>query len=516
MASNSNSNFSNPAGQVSGQSFNASATSNYNRGLNPNIASGVPSIQNQGAQSRLSDSMGRGLQPQSSYNRDSSVQPSGFNQPVPPAAPRKVRTALAKNLIARYSTDGLNPAQIPGTPVRLVELLKQPIATNQRQPLVHQFWDTYFDWASLVNAQEYLRMIESLPASASQAEQAMLQTAKMVARNDVLASEIQLVKSQSKLNQFNPNRRPNDPLPIPKDLPLIGSYTTNYQWYQSNQIMPESLLGIDKMLPKTLELISLRADTVEMAQRANQQLNSGLRNRQVSLTDTLNAAKELRSAEQNLLVAVMDYNHAITDYFFTIAQSEGYLPPETIVFSLLGSRKPKTQNPNQTANRVVERFRTARGEARQPQGQGSVNFGQGPRGGGANVGRANSPQAQSGQTGFAQKRFEQTNSSSAQSGKAMPLGEASAWSREPNALQSGGSRYAGGQGTINGGQANGGFKLGGAAGQFSPSAQPQRPQEPPVINGSVAPAAPVARSGPGQFTPGAAPPGVFQPQVGGR
>ncbi len=340
--------------QPSGTRFNANANSTYNQGVNPNIASGAPRVspnQNRLANRNFNSQPVR--QPQQSFNRDSSVRPTGFAQP---AAPRKIRTDLAKQLIARYSTDGINPQQLTGQPVKLLEMLNQPISTEQRRPMIHQFWDTYFDWASLVNSQQYLRLLEDIPSGSEAAAQAMLEMAKMDARNEVLASEIELVKSQSKLTQFMPNRSSSLPPPIPNDLPLIQKYNTQYERYKQFQLMPANLLGIDKMLPKTLELIANRADTVQMAQSTNQKVVTGVRNGRSSVADALSAAKSWRAAEQNLLVAVMDYNHAICDYSLTV--SRGYQAPQQVVGMLIA--KPKTNSTTQPNVSVAERFRNAR------------------------------------------------------------------------------------------------------------------------------------------------------------
>ena len=341
-------------GQPAGTRFNPSANSTYNQGVNPNIASGAPRVsypQNRQANRNFNNQSIR--QPQQSFNRDSSVQPTGFAQP---AAPRKIKTDVAKQLIARYSTDGINPQQLSGQPVKLFEMLNQPISTEQRRPMIHQFWDTYFDWASLVNSQQYLRLLDDIPGSSGAADQALLEMAKMDAKNEVLASEIELVKSQSKLAQFMPNRPSTLPPPIPNDLPLIQKYNTQYERYKQFQLMPANLLGIDKMLPKTLELIANRADTVQMAQSTNQKVVAGVRSRQSSVADALSAAKSWRSAEQNLLVAVMDYNHAICDYSLTV--SRGYQTPQQVVGMLIA--KPKTNSTNNPAASVAERFRNAR------------------------------------------------------------------------------------------------------------------------------------------------------------
>ncbi len=376
---------SNQSGQEtarpSNSAFNSGANSNYNQGINPRIASGVPQVApmqqyppNQNIASQPVRQTQRPIQrpnqrpnqrqAQPSFNRDGSVRPTGFAQPpTRPAAPRKVRTDLAKQLIARYSVDGMNPRELAGQPVKLLEMLNQPISTEQRRPMIHQYWDTYSDWASLVNSQQYARLLDDIPGSNRASDQAMLETAKMEAKNEVLASEIELVKSQSKLTQFMPNRSSSLPPPIPNDLPLIQKYNTQYERYKQFQLMPVNLLGIDKMLPKTLELIASQADTVQMAQSTNQKVVAGVRNGQSSVVDALSAAKAWRSAEQNLLVAVMDYNHAIADYSMTV--SRGYQSPQQVVGMLIAKPRntsPANSNANSTANAggVADRFRNAR------------------------------------------------------------------------------------------------------------------------------------------------------------
>ena len=350
------------AAQPAGQRFNAGANSTYNQGVNPSIASGVPRVsqsQNRQANRNFGGQPVRQAQP--SFNRDNSVRPTGFAQPVP--QPKKIRTDLAKQLIARYSTDGINPQQLNGQPVKLFEMLNQPISTDQRRPMIHQFWDTYFDWASLVNSRQYQRLLDDIPGGSGGTDQALLETAKMDARNEVLASEIQLVKSQSKLTQFMPNRPSTLPPPIPNDLPLIQKYKTQYERYKQFQLMPANLLGIDKMLPKTLELISNRADTVQLAQSTNQKVVAGIRNRQSSVADALTAAKSWRAAEQSLLVAVMDYNHAICDYSMTV--SGGYQSPQQVVGMLIA--RPQTNATSNPTNSVANRFGNTGGTQRSSQ-----------------------------------------------------------------------------------------------------------------------------------------------------
>ncbi len=262
-------------------------------------------------------------------NRDTNVRPTGFMQPV---APPERSTDLAKRLIARYSADNVSDA-LPGQPTRLIEMLRQPISVQMRRPMVHQYWETYFDWANYISAKQYEQWLTRLPTSVSPSEKTMLDAAIAIAGDRTLAAEIQLGKSQSGLLQYMPNWRSSDLLPLPDDLPLIQKYKTNYELYRSRQLMPVSLRGIDQMLPKTLELINRRAESVQLAKVAVDQVLSALANGQSDLVSVLEAGQVWRAAERDLVASVVGYNQAIGDYSMSV--TGGYQSPEEVVAMLI-------------------------------------------------------------------------------------------------------------------------------------------------------------------------------------
>ena len=305
---------------------------------------------------------------QSGFDSQSVVQPTGFNQPIQRS---QSNVELAKTLIARYALGNFS-GTLPGEPIKLVEILRQPISTQQRRPLVHRYWETYYDWATLVASQQYEQWLNRVPVASSQADKSMLEAARVVARNKVLAAEIQLGKSQSGLMQYLTNRG-SDFLPLPNDLPLIQKYKTNYELYRSHRLMPTSLRGIDQVLPKTLDLIGKRAEAVRVANLAADQMIAGLSRRQTTLATALEAGRIWRAAEQDLVASVTSYNQAIADYSLTVSQ--GYQTPEQIVAMLIAKPTNKVNNgqafqdkaKNQSAGQVLSvgdnRF------ANQPQNQ---------------------------------------------------------------------------------------------------------------------------------------------------
>ena len=287
--------------------------------------------------------------------RDDNIRPTGFSQPVSP--PRR-STSLAKTLIARYSLNNVSET-LPGKPTKLIEMIRQPISPQMRRPMVHQYWETYYDWANFVAAQKYQQWLMQIPAPVSQSEKSTLEAAIAVAANKTLAAEIQLAKSQSGLLQYMPNWGTQDLLPLPDDLPLIQKYKTNYDLYRSRQMMPVSLRGIDQILPKTLDLIIGRADAVGATKIAADQSVGALRGGQSKLASTLDAGRAWRLAEKDLIASVVSYNQAIGDYSLSVAT--GYQSPEQVVAMLIAKPQSKTAS-------VIDRGKSGKSIVQSPFG----------------------------------------------------------------------------------------------------------------------------------------------------
>lgn len=284
-----------------------------------------------------------------------------FGDQTAPSSSASDGARLAEQIIQRYSMDNATDP-LPGQPASLRDMLQPPLPLRSRQPMVHQYWETWYDWATLQNAKEYRTWLNDIPNASSASDNGLLQAARSQADDKVLAAEIQLTKSQSRLQQFM-QASANDLPPLPSDLPLIETYETHYELYQSRRMLPVSLRGINEMLPKTLELIGSRAKTVQMAQVAIKQTQDGYQSRQSTVAAVLEAGRVWRSAEQDLLASVTSYNQAIADYALNVTRR--YTSPEQTVAMLIGNPKP-----------IV---RQSAASNRQPQRQSSVvqnGFGQ--------------------------------------------------------------------------------------------------------------------------------------------
>ncbi len=206
---------------------------------------------------------------------------------------------------------------------------------------------TYYDQVNskIANAQE--AWLQSISGAKNQSEQVMLNAAKQAAANQALSREIQLGKSQLKLQQLVPalrsvNNQTNGSgqangqfqLPLPSDLPWVGKYATNYQQYQNR--MPQRLQGIDEMLPKAYELLTNRAETVETAKSAANQAKTAYLQGRTALANVLESARIWQESERSLIASVVSYNQAIADYALNLRQDINQ--PERVVAMLLGKK----------------------------------------------------------------------------------------------------------------------------------------------------------------------------------
>jgi hypothetical protein len=239
---------------------------------------------------------------------DSAIEPATYTD-----ATSSLDLSTAKSMVQTYNLSGVDDP-LPGSPLSVVDLLLAAPIPN-RVKAINQYWETYFDWAVVINRSEHLRWLNQLPAPRNLADQSLLQVAKREASDLMLAAEIQLARSQSKLAQFATR---SDVLPLPSDLPLVSRYKTHYEWYDSRHLIPARLKGVDRILPATLQLIAQRADTIHAIQSAMNQTQSALNSGQTSVATLLQLADTWQSSMEGFTASVVNYNQAIADYVFAV------------------------------------------------------------------------------------------------------------------------------------------------------------------------------------------------------
>ena len=273
-------------------------------------------------------------------NRSSNSVASLNQRPVSPnQSDGKADRASIK--FAQQQLKNIQPtaAGADGTPVRLQELLLEPLTGSQRKQMVVQYWETYYDLAALKIASDYEVWLNSI--SISGAEQGLLNAAQQMASDERLAAKIQLGKSQSRLLDFMPNPRPNEFAPLPADEPLVEQYVTDYEKYKRVRSLPTSMRGIDPMLASTLKLITQRARTVSTAKDAAERSGRSVRNQQIPLASVIAAGQLWRESQLDMVASTVSYNQAISDFVLTLEPNRS---PEQLTAFMLGAPKNGSQS----------------------------------------------------------------------------------------------------------------------------------------------------------------------------
>ena len=148
-----------------------------------------------------------------------------------------------------------------------MQQMLQSTATHDRARMVGYYWAAYRDWCKLHCSANYFNALKRLNGS-GQIDQALLETAKSAAQNEMLSAEIQLARSQSHLQQFIPGGQAQPMLPLPSDQPYTTPYTTHYEYYSSNRVLTSDIRNIATSLPKMLELVTRNAHTVRASKVA--------------------------------------------------------------------------------------------------------------------------------------------------------------------------------------------------------------------------------------------------------
>ena len=258
-------------------------------------------------------------------------------------APRSKNTI--KNIISQFSI-AQTSQPLPGVPVTLEEMLRTT-QTQSRLSMVQQYWETYFDWATLQNRQQYEKWLNSLPGNRPATDGLLLQTAKSMAKNESLAAEIQLSRSQSVLQEIS-RANPEEMLPLPLNDPVTSRYITHYDWYATRQMVPAKLKGINEMLPRTYQLLGQRAETVGQAQQARNQTLAAYNAGRAGMAAVLESGRAWQSATQSLIATVVSYNKAISDYALTITPPQKSIAD--IASMLVSKSKPISANELTPAN----------------------------------------------------------------------------------------------------------------------------------------------------------------------
>lgn len=263
------------------------------------------------------------------------ISPSNPNSAAPVARPN---TAIAKGLMAQYRLDNSQQA-LPGDPVSLRQLLEQTSPQN-RPGMVGQYWLTYHAWCDVICCSHYASALNQVTDPRNPVEKNLLNTARSIANDELLAAELHLARAQSRLQQYMPNSQDQLVLPLPSDQPLITSYTTHYDFYASRRSIPNEIRNIATNMPQMLTLISQRASTAQSSQASMNQVRQFAQGGQAPVVQVLQAIRMWSDANKALVKSVVNYNRSIAAYSMNVLGT--HKPVEQLAIALVGKPKSST------------------------------------------------------------------------------------------------------------------------------------------------------------------------------
>lgn len=254
--------------------------------------------------------------------------------------------AVAKTLLGEYSLDQA-PQPLPGAPTSMQQML-DATPTNDRPAMINQYWETFDAWTQVITSARYLNSLNQFRAPMNPPEKALLATAKSMAENELLAAEIRLTKSQSRLQRFIPNSENQMVLPLPSDQPLISNYTTHFDFYESRRKIPNEIRNIVTALPKMRNLISQQAQTAQGSLSSMNQMQQLVQGGQAPISGAILAAQMWRDSHRQYIASVVDYNRSIAAYSLTVMGTRK--SAEQMTIALVGKPGNATPSLRQESN----------------------------------------------------------------------------------------------------------------------------------------------------------------------
>ena len=222
---------------------------------------------------------------------------------------------------------------VAGRPLTLVDALSTARDRAARLAVTHAYWELARAVAEYrFSFDEYARLSEF---QAGVSDRGLLQTAQAAAASLIESAELGIAEAQYELAEAAALPA-GTPLPLPADLPHVGTYRTEFERIFSVQSPPPRLRLIDRLLPVELRLVVARATAAEAARDALDATSEAYRAGQADLAAVLSALRAWGAERRAFFDAVARYNHDIAEYALTVAGPD--LSGERLV-SMLIERK---------------------------------------------------------------------------------------------------------------------------------------------------------------------------------
>ena len=240
-----------------------------------------------------------------------------------------INTRIAEQIINQYDVSRLNEGML-GKPISLVNAIANA-NMDKREVLVDAYWNTYDKYLRLRFAQDEAMYLRQLERPTGQADQILLNAARLSTENKFLQAEVDLQMAQGKLEELFP-QNPSDQLPLPKDRPLLGTYNTNYEALSGERSMTNRQKSLHMVLPRQYQMIHAHARSIQVSRSAVSQTSSAYNSGSATLAAALQAIRVCSESQSQFAHSLNQYNHSICEYAMSIAP---YGEPHTVAGMLI-------------------------------------------------------------------------------------------------------------------------------------------------------------------------------------
>jgi len=242
--------------------------------------------------------------------------------------------------------------------ISLLEALEDAGERELQHTIVKAYWQLSLAQADANFAMDEVALLSRIQATGS-TEKAQLVAANEAASARDLEAQLALAAAQHDFSEAI-GRRVVDPQYAPSNLPYVGVYRTNFGSLFAGREPPAGLLRIERTLPHYHRLIEGRSRAVAASMDALAETQAAYSQRQVGLSEVLQAHQLMRDQRLALLRSVGDYNYTIADFALSVA-SQG-VSREAVVAMLIEVPRPLNSSPvnstvptlNQNAIRQVQ------------------------------------------------------------------------------------------------------------------------------------------------------------------
>ncbi len=247
-----------------------------------------------------------------------------------PPATGSVAEMLEGALASAESVDGKSQ--------RIYDCLAVVAGRADRLKIVQAYWDLSAEDIRYRWAQADYQQVLQLSGRAAGADQVVLAALEARATANVSAAKLTVKAAQLDLVEVA-RLSHKDALPVPRNQFYVGKYGTNFDAIFAQRIAPAPLRRINGTLPLLRELMTSRANALDVSQRAFNLLTRGYAEAQVDLPAVLAGREQLRLAQEEFLSAVHHYNRDIAQ--FALGAAGGGISRGQVVGMLLPGKAPE-------------------------------------------------------------------------------------------------------------------------------------------------------------------------------